>query len=148
MSPKPFLLLRFFTEVACTFLTCIYTFPFYLSFFQQRTDKWWRNDLSICSEHTIRNSDITVPPSLLKCLWHGWWRGLALDKLAGFLSPFQMNQRNPTLTFQFTEIGRKLWRNLTQRNLNSLKKMACWLVLWTHFILTFLICVVCTCRTN
>jgi hypothetical protein len=86
-------------------------------------------NLRICSEHTIRNSDITVLRSLLKCLWHGWWRGLALDKLAGFLSPWQMNQRNPTLTFQFTEIGRQLWRNLTQRNLYSLKK---WLVDWYY----------------
>jgi len=28
------------------------------------------------------------------------------------------------------------------------KKMACWLVLLTHFILTFLICVVCMCQMN
>ena len=86
-------------------------------------------NLHICSEHTIRNSDITVLGSLLKCLWHGWWHGLELDKLAGFLSPWQMNQRNPTLTFQFTEIGSQLWRNLTQRNLYSLKK---WLVDWYY----------------
>lgn len=95
--------------------------PFIGSFFKQRSDKWWSKNLRICPENTIRISDITVLGGLLQCLWHGWWHGLALDKLAGFLSSWQMNQRNPTLTFQFTEIGRQQWRNLTQRNLCSLK---------------------------